>query len=647
MPMSTPSPLLRPYDRDQLRQEFQSAQPFPHIKIDNFLQPEVAQEISAAYPTFDNAVSMGFQFNALNEQRKVQVTDAAKFPGPVARLNEALASPAFLKDLEYITGIPNLLADARLAGGGMHLTGPGGRLDVHVDFNYDENIKLHRRLNILVYLNPVWEPSWGGEIELWDKDVKNRGVSLLPLINRCLIFQTDETSYHGVSPITGPAHVERKSFAAYYYTKEPPARLERPGPHHRVQGASRREAARLRPDAGAAAAGGGAAGAAAGEEPGEADVDRGGAGVAGGRYLPEFVRFRNTPGCNTLGPMAEVAPVREADIPALFEQARQRRGDLNVSLERFRQRLQPCLDGERIVDAERAADLYLACACEDGHDQAVRVLEREYMPGARSAMARLTRSDPQLDDAMQELRQRLLEKYSPKLAGYWAGAVVEVDPDHGDSHGSGLPEVERQPPGRIRGAGGSPAEGSAGSGDGVHPPAISGGFPPGSEREPGPPGGARANAAAPALRGEAGGGPAGGQLPGPSGDHPPVATSDPGHDAGRGPGAPAEAGTGAEPERNLQHLAGDSQPGAHKFRPPGRGTSGGGSPAGWNVVEGNNLPVHTLFITAMGIHLLDNQDLEAVSAMAAKLKRWEFMLTIAPVPVTGGTGFPLNALATF
>ena len=82
-----------------------------------------------------------------------------------------------------------------------------------------------------------------------------------------------------------------------------------------------------------------------------------------------------------------------------------------------------------------------------------------------------------------------------------------------------------------------------------------------------------------------------------------------------------------------------------------RGVAFAGSDAALDVtpslVEGNNLPVHTLFITAMGIHLLDNQDLEAVSAMAAKLNRWEFMLTIAPVPVTGGTGFPLNALATF
>ena len=64
-------------------------------------------------------------------------------------------------------------------------------------------------------------------------------------------------------------------------------------------------------------------------------------------------------------------------------------------------------------------------------------------------------------------------------------------------------------------------------------------------------------------------------------------------------------------------------------------------------VEGMTLPIHTLFITALGINLLDNQDLEALGETAAKLNRWEFMLTINPVPVTGGTGFPLNAIAMF
>ena len=66
-----------------------------------------------------------------------------------------------------------------------------------------------------------------------------------------------------------------------------------------------------------------------------------------------------------------------------------------------------------------------------------------------------------------------------------------------------------------------------------------------------------------------------------------------------------------------------------------------------SLVEGINLPVHTLAITALGMNIFDNMDLEAVAETAAKLNRWEFLLTVAPVPVTGGTGFPANPLAIF
>jgi Rps23 Pro-64 3,4-dihydroxylase Tpa1-like proline 4-hydroxylase len=106
------------------------------------------------------------QFQAVNERKKVQISDASRFPPAVRKLHEALASPEFLADVSYITGIPRLLADPKLAGGGIHVTGPHGRLDVHVDFNLMEANGWHRRLNILVYLNPVWKPGWGGEIEL-------------------------------------------------------------------------------------------------------------------------------------------------------------------------------------------------------------------------------------------------------------------------------------------------------------------------------------------------------------------------------------------------------------------------------------------------------------------------------------------------
>jgi Rps23 Pro-64 3,4-dihydroxylase Tpa1-like proline 4-hydroxylase len=162
-------------------------------------------------------------FATVNERKKVQITDASKFLAPVAELNDLLASEKFLSDLSYITNMPNLLADDQLVGGGIHVTGPGGRLDVHVDFNYIEERQLHRRLNLLLYLNSGWDENWGGQIQLWDKDVKHCEAAFAPAFNRCVIFETNEISFHGVVPVSHAAATPRKSFATYYYTKEAPA----------------------------------------------------------------------------------------------------------------------------------------------------------------------------------------------------------------------------------------------------------------------------------------------------------------------------------------------------------------------------------------------------------------------------------------
>ena len=57
--------------------------------------------------------------------------------------------------------------------------------------------------------------------------------------------------------------------------------------------------------------------------------------------------------------------------------------------------------------------------------------------------------------------------------------------------------------------------------------------------------------------------------------------------------------------------------------------------------------IHDFALVSLGIHLIDNCDLEALSAAAAARKRWEFLLTGAPLPIKGGTGSPLNPIATF
>jgi hypothetical protein len=221
---------INPIDRDALRERVRASKPVPNLCLDNFLEGSFADAVLASYPTFEEATKVGRSFAAVNEKGKVQVTDSSTFAEPVAELNRTLASPEFLDLLSYVFDMPNLLADEQLIGGGIHQTGSRGHLDVHVDFNYLGDRELHRRLNILVYFNKDWKPEYGGNIELWDEDVKVCQQSFSPIYNRCVIFETNEISFHGVTAVKCPAGQARKSFAAYYYTKEAPAHW--PGQYH-------------------------------------------------------------------------------------------------------------------------------------------------------------------------------------------------------------------------------------------------------------------------------------------------------------------------------------------------------------------------------------------------------------------------------
>ncbi len=66
-------------------------------------------------------------------------------------------------------------------------------------------------------------------------------------------------------------------------------------------------------------------------------------------------------------------------------------------------------------------------------------------------------------------------------------------------------------------------------------------------------------------------------------------------------------------------------------------------------VSPSNLPgaVHDFAILYLGIHMMDNCDLEALGAAAAERGRWEFLLMVAPLAIPGGTGSPLNPIAVF
>ena len=64
-------------------------------------------------------------------------------------------------------------------------------------------------------------------------------------------------------------------------------------------------------------------------------------------------------------------------------------------------------------------------------------------------------------------------------------------------------------------------------------------------------------------------------------------------------------------------------------------------------VEGVRLPIHAVAIPTLGLPLLDNLDLEDLSAACAAEQRWEFLLGVAPLVIEGGTASPVNPIALF
>ena len=212
---------------------FRDARPFRHVVIDDFFEPAFAQALLQSFPGFDAK----FALNEMGQVGGKAVREHVReLPEPYPQLDAWLQTPDFLGSVATITGIPDLLYDADYIGGGTHENVDGQGLDMHIDFNYHPGNRSHRRLNLIVYLNPEWEAAWGGCIELaedpWNPHNRNK-TAVLPLFNRAVIFETNERSWHGFPRITlpeGKKSISRRSFAIYLYTKERP--VEETAPAH-------------------------------------------------------------------------------------------------------------------------------------------------------------------------------------------------------------------------------------------------------------------------------------------------------------------------------------------------------------------------------------------------------------------------------
>ncbi len=202
----------------ELRALWDAAQPFHYVIIDDFLPIPIAESIHASYPVPDIE---GWD-KATYTHQKHKFSMRSGFPAPIERFFQISATPEFRNVLTDITGVSNLLDDPKLVGGGLHQIVRGGFLDLHVDYNFHPITKLHRRLNLLLYMNKDWKPEYEGYLELWDWVENKRQLErVAPIFNRAVMFETNEVSYHGhPRPLATPQNTTRKSLALYYYTSE-------------------------------------------------------------------------------------------------------------------------------------------------------------------------------------------------------------------------------------------------------------------------------------------------------------------------------------------------------------------------------------------------------------------------------------------
>lgn len=200
--------------------EYAENPPFPHVVLDDFLPVDVAEAVLAEFPGPDDVDWWAFDSE---KERKLASRDEAVM-GPVTRqVLSQLNSATAIDFLTCLTRVPGLVPDPHYLGGGLHQIRSGGYLEVHADFNLHPSTGLQRRLNVLLYLNHDWKDEYGGALQLWSGDMSRAEVVINPVFNRCVIFSTTSTAFHGhPEPLSCPEDRTRKSLALYYYSAPDP-----------------------------------------------------------------------------------------------------------------------------------------------------------------------------------------------------------------------------------------------------------------------------------------------------------------------------------------------------------------------------------------------------------------------------------------
>lgn len=209
---------------------YATAWPFPHAVLDDIFPVRMLRALEREFPENPDLAKCRDKYDCQRDAEievKDSLDDEAEY---ILRLPYARAfytfiqSPVWITFLQLLTGVPGLVADSAFLGVGFDQVPPGGYLGIHADFNFHKRLKLHRRVNQFLYLNPGWREEYGGHLQLWDRELR-RKAAYLPIENRFLVFSTTDFTYHGNPEPLNTTSVgrARRSIPMYYYSSNRPS----------------------------------------------------------------------------------------------------------------------------------------------------------------------------------------------------------------------------------------------------------------------------------------------------------------------------------------------------------------------------------------------------------------------------------------
>jgi len=207
---------------------------FGRTKIDNFLDEETVHKL---YEECKNAPKGGWTVFTRAGSRMEEFNDLISLPTAHRVTYDIMHSGEFLYELEQMTGIGGLLPDPHLVGAAYSIIRNGKDLGCHYDFNWNDRLRLHRKLTTLLYITPDWKDEWGGHIQYYDDNIdenpnSNLIESISPKFNRFVINENiKHAPYHRVSEVNAPEDKPRCAIRFFYYIST--SEYDKDNPPHR------------------------------------------------------------------------------------------------------------------------------------------------------------------------------------------------------------------------------------------------------------------------------------------------------------------------------------------------------------------------------------------------------------------------------